>query len=113
VYVLPYAQLKISKLSEEDVVDIDFAGGISIQTYLIGIPICLPPSNNAPVSNISGAINEGIESNVQMCLEIGNVMSDSVSESVSIYYSPSAPSQYTQSESISTSVSIYSSPSAP
>jgi hypothetical protein len=47
----------------------NFVGGVSVQTYLLGIPI----ANNAPVGNVSGAINEGIESDVQVYLEIGNI----------------------------------------
>jgi|GEM_PF-6681599 len=91
IYVIPYAQLKITKVTESDTANIQFQGGISIQTYLLGVPICSAPSNNAPTSNISGAINDGIESSVQMCLEIDNVMGDAVSTSVSIYSSSSAP----------------------
>ena len=113
VYVLPYAQLKVTKLSEEGAVNVQFQGGVSVQTYLLGVPICLPPANDAPVSSISGAINEGIESNVQMCLEIENVMGDSVSVSPSPYSSSSAPTQYTPSDTASASVSPYSSSSAP
>jgi len=113
VYVLPYAQLKITKVSEEDNVNVNFVGGVSVQTYLLGIPVCLLPANNAPTSNISGAINEGIDSNVQMCLEIENVMGDSVSASTSIFNNPYIPAQYMQSDIATASVSIYSNSSPP
>jgi len=109
IYVLPYAKLRITKLSEEDTVNVNFAGGVSIQTYLLGIPICLPPATNAPTSNISGAINEGIESNVQMCLEIGNVMGDSLLASTSLFSSGILPAEYTQQDTVTTSTSIFSS----
>ena len=113
MYVLPYAQLKVTKVSEEDTVNVDFEGGISVETYLLGVPICLPPANNAPVSSISGAINEGMESNVQMCIEIENIASDSISASTSIFSSGILPSQYMQYDTTTASVSIYSSSSAP
>jgi len=109
IYVIPYAKLKITKVSEEDTVNVNFAGGVSVQTYLLGIPICLPPANNAPTSSISGAINEGIESNVQVCLEIENVASDVLSASASIFSSGILPAEYTQQDSVTTSVSIFSS----
>ena len=113
VYVIPYAKLKITKLSEEDTATVDFAGGVSIHTYLLGIPLCSAPSNNAPTGNISGAINEGIDSNVQMCLEVGNVMGDFVSASISTTLSNLLSAQYTQQESVTTTVSVYASSSAP
>jgi len=113
VYVLPYAQLKITTISEEDSVNVDFEGGVSVETYLLGIPICLPPANNAPVSSISGAINEGVESNVQMCLEIENVAGDSLSVSASIFSSGILPSEYMQYDTVTPSISLYSSSSAP
>jgi len=113
VYVLPYAQLKVTKVSEEDNVNVQFQGGVSVQTYLLGIPICLPPANDAPVSSISGAINEGVESSVQMCLEIENLMSDSMSVSTSPFSSGILPSQYMQYDTVTPSISLYSSLSAP
>jgi len=109
IYVLPYAQLKITKVTESDTVNVNFVGGVSIQTYLLGIPICLPPANNAPVGNISGAINEGIESEVQVCLEIGNVMSDSLSAQTSIFSSGILPAEYEQQDTVTASVSVFSS----
>jgi hypothetical protein len=117
VYVLPYAQLKITKVSEEDTVNVNFQGGISIQTYLLGVPTCLPSTNNAPVSSISGAINEGIDSNIEICLAIGNIAGDSISVSASLFLNETAPGQYaqqyTQQDTATVSVSIYSSSSAP
>jgi len=113
VYVLPYAQLKVAKLSEEDSVNVDFEGGVSVETYLLGVPICLPPANNAPVSSISGTINEGIDSNVQMCLEIENIASDSMSASTSIFSSGILPAEYMEYDTATASVSLYSSSSAP
>jgi len=113
VYVLPYAQLKITKVSEEDTVNVSFQGGVSVQTYLLGIPICVLPSTTAPVSNVSGAINEGVESSVEMCLEIENVAGDSVSASVSTSLSSLVLAQLTPQDSVSASVSIYASSSAP
>jgi len=113
VYVLPYAELKINKVSEQDSVDVSFVGGLSVQTYLLGVPLCLPPSNNAPVSSISGAINEGIDSTVQLCLEIGNIIGDSVSAPTSIFNNSYIPAQYMQSDTATASVSVFSSPSAP
>jgi len=92
VYVTPYAILKISKVREQDTVNVEFQGGVTVQTYVLGIPVCLPPANNAPTSNVNGAINEGIGSSVQACLEIGNIVSDSISASVSTFSSSSAPS---------------------
>jgi hypothetical protein len=113
VYVLPYAQLKINKVSEQDNVDVSFAGGVSVQTYLLGVPICLPPANNAPVGNVSGAINEGIESNVQVCLEIENIIGNSVSASTSLFNNSYIPAQYMQSDTVTASVSVFSSPYIP
>jgi len=109
VYVLPYAKLKVTKVTESDTVNVNFVGGVSVQTYLLGIPICLPPANNAPTSNISGAINEGIESNIQVCLEIGNVIGDSVSASTSPFSSGILPAEYTQQDTVTASASIFSS----
>jgi hypothetical protein len=113
VYVIPYAQLKVTKVTESDTVNVNFAGGVSVQTYLLGIPICLPPANNAPVGNVSGAINEGIESEMQVCLEIGNVMSDSLSAQTSLFSSAILQAEYTQEDTVTASVSIYTSSSAP
>jgi len=113
VNVLPYAQLKVTKVSEKDTVNVNFVGGISVQTYLLGVPICLPPANNAPVSSISGAINEGVESSIEMCLEIENVMGDSVSASASVFSSGilpgRSPVQYTQQDAVTASTSVFSS----
>ena len=113
VNVLPYAQLKVTKVSEKDTVNVNFVGGISVQTYLLGVPICLPPANNAPVSSISGAINEGVESSIEMCLEIENVMGDSVSASASVFSSGilpgRSPVQYTQQNAVTASTSVFSS----
>jgi len=113
VYAMPYAILKISKVREQDTVNVEFQGGVTVQTYVLGIPVCLPPANNAPVSNVNSAINEGIESSVQACLEIGNIMSDSVSESVSIFSNSYIKAKYTQSDTLSVSISLYSSSSPP
>jgi len=113
VYVLPYAQLRLTKVSEEDEIDISFSGGLGVQTYIVGIPICLPPSNNAPVSSISNAINDGIESNVQICLVINNIMSDSLTASPSLFSSLYIPTQNTQSDTVTASISLYESSSAP
>jgi len=113
VYVLPYAQLKINKVSEQDNVDVSFAGGVSVQTYLLGVPICLPPANNAPVSSISGAINEGIDSSIQVCLEIGNIIGNSVSAPTSLFNNSYIPAQHMQSDTITASISVFSSPYIP
>ena len=107
--MLQYAQLKVTKLSEEGAVNVQFQGGVSVQTYLIGVPICLPPSNDAPVSSISGAINEGVESSVQMCLEMENVMGDSISASTSPFLSGILPAQYTQEDTVTVPTSLFSS----
>jgi len=113
VNVLPYAQLKVTKVSEQDTVNVNFVGGISVQTYLLGVPICLPPANNAPVSSISDAINEGVESSIEMCLEIENVAGDSVSASASVFLSGilpgRSPVQYTQQNAVTASTSVFSS----
>jgi hypothetical protein len=100
-------------VTESDTVNVNFVGGVSVQTYLLGVPICLPPANNAPVGNVSGAINEGIESNVQVCLEIGNVMSDSLSAQTSIFSSVIPPAEYTQQDTVTASISIFSSGTLP
>ena len=113
VNVLPYAQLKVTKVSEKDTVNVNFVGGISVQTYLLGVPICLPPANNAPVSSISGAINEGIDSSIQLCLEIGNIIGNSVSASTSLFNNSYIPAQYMQSDTATASVSVFSSPYIP
>jgi len=91
VYVLPYGKLILTEINENDSIDVSFSGGISVKTYLPGIPLCPSPTNNVPTGNINGAINDGIESNVQICLEIGNVMNDTVNASISLYSSSSAP----------------------
>ena len=109
VNVLPYAQLKVTKVSEQDTVNVNFVGGISVQTYLLGVPICLPPANNAPVSSISDAINEGVESSIEMCLEIENIVADSVSAPTSLLSNGILPAQYTQQDAVTASTSLFSS----
>lgn len=106
VYVLPYAQLRLAKVSESDTVNIQFQGGVNIQTYLFGIPLCQPPSNNAPVSNISGAINEGIDSSVSVCLEPDNVASDSISASISTSLTNLELAEGTQQDNINATASL-------
>jgi len=82
---------------------------VSIGTYLLGVPICPLPSTTAPVSSISGAINEGVESNVQMCLEIQNIAGDSVSAPTSLFSSGILPAQYTQQDTVTATPSSFSS----
>jgi hypothetical protein len=113
IYVIPYAQLRIKKVKESDTVNVQFQGGVSISTYILGVPICPLPSTTAPVGNVSNAINEGIDSNVEVCLEIGNVAGDSLSASTSPFSTGILPAQYMQSDNVTASASIYASSSAP
>jgi len=113
IYVIPYAQLRITKVKESDNVNVQFQGGVSVSTYILGVPICPLPSTTAPVGNVSNAINEGIDSNVEVCLEIGNIAGDSVSASTSIFSTGILPAEYTQQDSVTASASIYASSTAP
>jgi hypothetical protein len=106
VYILPYAKLRLAKISESNAVNIQFEGGVNIQTYLLGIPLCQPPSNNAPVSNISGAINEGVDSSVSVCLEPDNVAPDSVSASISLSLTNLELAEGTQQDNINATASL-------
>ncbi|CAK29679.1 hypothetical protein AFV7_gp41 [Betalipothrixvirus pezzuloense] len=74
LYIIPYARLRIVSAKETTTEKVGFAGGISLETYLLGIPFCPSPST---LSNP----NE-IESQVQICLEIGNVPADDAFASI-------------------------------
>ncbi|CAH69421.1 hypothetical protein [Deltalipothrixvirus pozzuoliense] len=117
VYVIPYATLKIRKVSEESSATVDFTGGVLVETYLLGIPICPASANNASTSSISGAINDGVNSSVQVCLEIGNVASDSGNFSATAYQGVVAPVipaiSQSSSDNQNVSLSVYQSTSMP
>lgn len=68
LYVIPYAKLRIVSTKETTTEKVGFTGGISLTTYLLDIPFCPTPSTLSK--------QDEIKSQVQICLEIGNVPAD-------------------------------------
>ena len=108
---IPFAELRIKTVSETDTVDVEFSGGVIVNTYILGIPLCQLPSTLPPGSSFPPS--DTIEDNVSLCLEPLSSVGDTANGVSSQFESPAPPSAVKVSDNARASVSLFSSTAPP